>query len=154
MINISCSRAQTMRRWLTFRNILILVTNIIFLIALILRSHTLLSTQCWQIFCSLIFADLYLRRFLAHQNNQCRDGDCPYEENKMAFIGVKLSFNLLDHTCFVLSYIFTNRAGGCLWAVGALLTFLRSIQVSLPPISSSPKSPMHPVTDIFLASSV
>ena len=46
IINISCSRAQTMRRWLTFRNILILVTNIIFLIALILRSHTLLSTQC------------------------------------------------------------------------------------------------------------
>jgi len=75
-------RAQTMRRWLTFRNILILVTNIIFLIALILR-------------------------FLAHQNNQCRDGDCPYEENKMAFIG------------------------GCLWAVGALLTFLRSIQIGL-----------------------
>ena len=29
----------------------------------------------------------YLNRFLAHQNNQCRDGDCPYEENKMAFIG-------------------------------------------------------------------
>ena len=49
--------------------------------------------------------------------------------------------------------IVTNFAGGCLWAVGALLTFLRSIQVSLPPISS-PKSPMHPVTDIFLASSV
>ena len=38
IINISCPRAQTMRRWLTFRNILILVTNIIFLIALILRS--------------------------------------------------------------------------------------------------------------------
>ena len=34
-----CLRAQTMRRWLTFRNILILVTNIIFLIALILRSQ-------------------------------------------------------------------------------------------------------------------
>ena len=50
--------------------------------------------------------------------------------------------------------IVRNFAGGCLWAVGALLTFLRSIQVSLPPISSSPKSPMHPVTDIFLASSV
>ena len=50
--------------------------------------------------------------------------------------------------------IVRNFAGGCLWAVGALLTFLRSIQVSLSPISSSPKSPMHLVTDVFLASSV
>ena len=61
IINISCSRAQTMRRWLTFRNILILVTNIIFLIALILRSNTLLSTQMLTDFlftdiCALIFA--------------------------------------------------------------------------------------------------
>ena len=31
-------------------------------------------------------------RFLAHQNNQCRDGDCPYEENKMAFIGYSSVF--------------------------------------------------------------
>ena len=45
--------------------------------------------------------------------------------------------------------IVRNFAGGCLWAVGALLTFLRSIQVSLPPISSSPKSPMHPITEFF-----
>ena len=65
IINISCSRAQTMRRWLTFRNILILVTNIIFLIALILRSNTLLSTQMLTDFlltdiCALIFAHWYL----------------------------------------------------------------------------------------------
>lgn len=61
---------------------MILVTNLTFLVALILR-------------------------FLAYQHNQCRDGDCPYEGNKMAFIG------------------------GCLWAVAALLTFLRSIQTGL-----------------------
>lgn len=31
------SRAQTMRRWLTFRNVIILITNLTFLVALILR---------------------------------------------------------------------------------------------------------------------
>jgi hypothetical protein len=39
----------------------------------------------------------------------CRRGG-PYEENKMAFIGA------------------------CLWAVAALLTFLRSIQVIIGPL--------------------
>ena len=32
------SRTKTLRRWLTFRNMYILITNIIFLVALILRS--------------------------------------------------------------------------------------------------------------------
>jgi len=74
-------RTVTIRRWLTFRNVLILVTNMIFLVSLILR-------------------------FLAYQENQCRTL-CPYEGNKMAFIG------------------------GCLWGVAALLTFLRTIQTGL-----------------------
>ena len=91
-------RAQTMRRWLTFRNILILVTNIIFLIALILRSQFTKTSKyqmnqmqktktVFAINMCIIAQGNYLNRFLAHQNNQCRDGDCPYEENKMAFIG-------------------------------------------------------------------
>jgi len=75
------NRTKTLRRWLTFRNMYILITNIIFLVALILR-------------------------FTAYENNQCRHG-CPYSENKMAYIGA------------------------CLWAAGALLTFLRSIQIGL-----------------------
>jgi len=74
-------RLITIRRWLTFRNVLIFITNLTFLVALILR-------------------------FLAYQDNQCRE-NCPYEGNKMAFIG------------------------GCLWGVAALLTFLRSIQTGL-----------------------
>lgn len=74
-------KAVTIRRWLTFRNVLILVTNLIFLVSLILR-------------------------FLAYQDDQCRT-NCPYEGNKMAFIG------------------------GCLWGVAALLTFLRTIQTGL-----------------------
>ena len=36
-LSLTTPRAQTMRRWLTFRNIMILVTNLIFLTALILR---------------------------------------------------------------------------------------------------------------------
>ena len=73
------NRSKTVRRWLTFRNIYILITNLIFLVALILR-------------------------YIAHSNNECRK-NCPYEGNKMAFIGA------------------------CLWAIGALLTFLRNVQV-------------------------
>ena len=73
------NKSKTVRRWLTFRNIYILITNLIFLVALILR-------------------------YLAYANDQCRK-DCPYEGNKMAFIGA------------------------CLWSVGALLTFLRNVQV-------------------------
>jgi len=75
------NKSKTVRRWLTFRNIYILITNLIFLVALILR-------------------------YLAYANDQCRK-DCPYEGNKMAFIGA------------------------CLWSVGALLTFLRNVQTGL-----------------------
>jgi len=75
------NRSKTVRRWLTFRNIYILATNLIFLVSLILR-------------------------YLAYSNDECRD-DCPYEGNKMAFIGA------------------------CLWAIGALLTFLRNVQTGL-----------------------
>jgi transient receptor potential cation channel subfamily C protein 6 len=73
--------AKTTRRWITFRNMYILLTNLTFLISLILR-------------------------FTAYFNNQCRRG-CPYEPNRMAFIGA------------------------CFWSVAALLTFLRSIQTGL-----------------------
>ncbi|XP_023347417.1 uncharacterized protein LOC111716207 [Eurytemora carolleeae] len=72
---------KTLQRWLTFRNMYIIITNIIFLVALILR-------------------------FRAHMDNQCRRG-CAYYENQMAFIG------------------------SCLWAVAALMTFLRTIQIGL-----------------------
>jgi len=75
------NRSKTVRRWLTFRNIYILITNLIFLVALILR-------------------------YLAYSNDECRK-DCPYEGNKMAFIGA------------------------CLWSIGALLTFLRNVQTGL-----------------------
>jgi len=53
--------AKTMRRWITFRNTYILLNNLIFTVALILR-------------------------FTAHYNNQCRRG-CDYETNKMAYVG-------------------------------------------------------------------
>merc|ERR1712106_414573 len=75
------NRSKTVRRWLTFRNIYILITNLIFLVALILR-------------------------YIAYSNNECRK-NCPYEGNKTAFIGA------------------------CLWAIGALLTFLRNVQTGL-----------------------
>ena len=74
------NREKTIRRWLTFKNIYVLTNNLIFLTALILR-------------------------YLAFSQNECRYG-CPYEGNKMAFIGA------------------------CLWAIGALMTFLRNVQVS------------------------
>ena len=73
------NRSKTLRRWLTFKNIYVLMNNLIFLTALILR-------------------------YLAFAQNECRTG-CPYEGNKMAFVGA------------------------CLWAVGALMTFLRNVQV-------------------------
>jgi len=96
-------RAQTMRRWLTFRNVIILITNLTFLVALILR-------------------------LLAYQSNQCRSGDCPYEGNKVAFIGE------------------------CLWAVAALLTFLRSIQTGLMYRSIGPIiiSMSYMIVDVFV----
>ena len=75
------NRAKTIRRWLTFRNMYIVVTNLIFLTSLILR-------------------------LLAYNMNQCRKG-CPYRDNEIAFVSA------------------------CLWSVGALLTFLRSIQGGL-----------------------
>ena len=76
------NKSKTIRRWLTFKNIYVLVNNLIFLIALILR-------------------------YLAYSYEECRDSNCPYETNKMAF------------------------NGACLWAVGALMTFLRNVQVRL-----------------------
>jgi len=75
------NRSKTLRRWLTFKNIYVLMNNLIFLTALILR-------------------------YLAFAQNECRTG-CPYEGNKMAFVGA------------------------CLWAVGALMTFLRNVQTGL-----------------------
>jgi len=76
------NRSKTFRRWLTFRNMYIIITNLIFLVALILR-------------------------FIAYTNNQCRTSGCSYYENQTAFIGASL------------------------WAVAALLTFLRTIQLGL-----------------------
>jgi len=75
------NRSKTLRRWLTFKNIYVLLNNLIFLTALILR-------------------------YLAFAYSECRTG-CPYEGNKMAF------------------------NGACLWAVGALMTFLRNVQTGL-----------------------
>ena len=75
------SQGRIFKRWLTFRNIYILATDLVFLISLILRC-------------------------LAHFNNQCRRG-CPYEGNEIAFFGAAI------------------------WAIAAVLTFLRSIQGGL-----------------------
>ena len=48
------------KRWFTFKNIYILTTDVVFLIAFILRC-------------------------VAYFNNQCRQ-DCPYEGNEIAFV--------------------------------------------------------------------
>lgn len=58
------NQGKTLRRWLTFRNITIIITNLLFLTAIILR-------------------------FIAHSQGQCRL-NCPYEGNKMAFISACL----------------------------------------------------------------
>jgi len=55
---------------------------------------------------NLIFVVALILRYIAYSNNECRDG-CPYEGNKTAFIGASL------------------------WAIGALLTFLRNVQTGL-----------------------
>ena len=54
---------------------------------------------------NLIFLTALILRYLAFAQDECRTG-CPYEGNKTAFIGA------------------------CLWAIGALMTFLRNVQVS------------------------
>jgi hypothetical protein len=56
----SSDSKRIFKRWLTFRNLYILSTDIVFLVAFILR-------------------------IVAYINNQCRL-DCPYEGNEIAFI--------------------------------------------------------------------
>ena len=53
---------------------------------------------------NLIFLTALILRYLAFAYNECRSG-CPYHGNSMAF------------------------NGACLWAIGALMTFLRNVQV-------------------------